>query len=82
MNSVQLSVSSTSQKEGEEQNLREFWSKTRVFDLLGVPKITCLKIFKNMADKRRAIRTGQALGDFRILSTKRDSFYKKVPPFG
>ena len=34
-----------------------------------------------MADKRRAIRTGQALGGFRILS-KRDGFYKKVPAFG
>ena len=49
--------------------------------MIGFAKSKGLKNYKKMSEKRLLIKTGQAIGDFKLL-TKRDGFYSKVPPAG
>ena len=57
-----LAIQDTPEKQVlvEEQEPRQFLSKSRRLNLVGLPKTTGLRMIKNMAEKRRAIRMGQA----------------------
>jgi len=81
-NFLVLAIASTPQKDGEATAApRDFGSITRRLDMVVFSKTAGLRIYKNISEKRLLIRTGQAIGDFKLL-TKRDGFNSKVPPAG
>ena len=80
-NSIVMSIVDTPENETEEEEEPKPRPKGRALKLIGLPRTTGARIWNNVAEKRYLIRTGQALGDFRMI-TKRDGFYTKIPPAG